>query len=67
MGLMHGLSRRFWFMHHRQADDIDVMATLHANLARAIADQNESAAATALDALIDHTTTFTKVTVNTDY
>lgn len=67
MGLMHGLSRRFWFMHHRQADDTDVMATLHANLAAAIAQRDEAAAAEALDALIDHTEAFTKVTVSTDY
>ncbi len=67
MGLMHGLSRRFWFMHHRQADDTDVMATLHGNLARAIAERDEGAAQTALDALIDHTEAFTKVTVSTDY
>jgi DNA-binding GntR family transcriptional regulator len=67
MGLMHGLSRRFWFMHHRQADDTEVMATLHGNLARAIADRDEAGAAAALDALIDHTEAFTKVTVSTDY
>ena len=67
MGLMHGLSRRFWFMHHRQADDTDVMATLHGQLARAIADRDEAGAAAALDALIDHTEAFTKVTVSTDY
>lgn len=67
MGLMHGLSRRFWFMHHRQADDTEIMATLHGNLARAIAERDEAAAAAALDALIDHTEAFTKVTVSTDY
>lgn len=67
MGLMHGLSRRFWFMHHRQADDTEVMATLHGQLARSIAERDEAAAAAALDALIDHTEAFTKVTVSTDY
>jgi DNA-binding GntR family transcriptional regulator len=67
MGLMHGLSRRFWFMHHRQADDTEAMATLHGNLARAIAERDEAGAAKALDALIDHTEAFTKVTVSTDY
>jgi len=67
MGLMHGLSRRFWFMHHRQADDTDLMATLHGNLARAIAERDEEAAAAALDVLIDHTEAFTKDTVSTDY
>jgi DNA-binding GntR family transcriptional regulator len=67
MGLMHGLSRRFWFMHHRQADDTELMARLHGNLASAIAQRDEAAAAAALDALIDHTEAFTKVTVSTDY
>lgn len=67
MGLMHGLSRRFWFMHHRQADDTDSMASLHGRLARAIADGDEAAAAKALDALIDHNESFTRSTVNTDY
>lgn len=67
MGLMHGLSRRFWFMHHRQADDIEVMATLHGQLARAIADADETRAAKAIDALIDHNDTFTRSTVSTDF
>jgi len=67
MGLMHGLSRRFWFMHHRQADDTQIMADLHARLARAISLRDEAGAAAALDALIDHTEAFTKVTVSTDY
>jgi DNA-binding GntR family transcriptional regulator len=67
MGLMHGLSRRFWFMHHRQADDTESMATLHGRLARAIADADEVGAAQALDALIDHNETFTRSTVSTDY
>lgn len=67
MGLMHGLSRRFWFMHHRQADDTQIMADLHAGLARAISLRDEAGAAAALDALIDHTEAFTKVTVSTDY
>lgn len=67
MGLMHGLSRRFWFMHHRQADDTESMAELHARLAHAIATRDEAGAAVALDRLIDHTEAFTKVTVSTDY
>lgn len=67
MGLMHGLSRRFWFMHHRQADDTELMAALHGRLARAIADADEVAAAKALDALIDHNETFTRSTVSTDF
>jgi len=67
MGLMHGLSRRFWFMHHRQADDTELMATLHGRLARAISEADETAAAKALDALIDHNEAFTRSTVSTDF
>ena len=67
MGLMHGLSRRFWFMHHRQADDTESIATLHARLAKAIAGGDEAGAGSALDALIDHNEAFTRSTVNTDY
>lgn len=67
MGLMHGLSRRFWFMHHRQADDTESIASLHARLAKAIAEGDEAGAGNALDALIDHNEAFTRSTVSTDY
>lgn len=67
MGLMHGLSRRFWFLHHKQADDLLTIAKLHCALARAIGKGDEEAAARALDRLIDHNEAFTKATVSTDY
>ena len=67
MGLMHGLSRRFWFMHHRQADDTQPIAVLHARISQAIADGDETLAAKALDELIDHNEAFTRSTVNTDF
>ena len=67
LGLMHGLSRRFWFLHHRQADDVEVMATLHGRLARAISEADEDGAAAALDALIDHNETFTRSTLSTEF
>lgn len=67
MGLMHGLSRRFWFLHHKQADDLKTIAKLHCELARAIAKRDEDGAARALDALIDHNEAFTKATVSTDF
>lgn len=67
MGLMHGLSRRFWFLHHKQADDLRDIARLHADIARAIAAADEAAAGAALDRLIDHNEAFTRATVNTDY
>jgi DNA-binding GntR family transcriptional regulator len=67
MGLMHGLSRRFWYLHHQQADDLRGMARLHADIAAAIAKADEKAAAQALDALIDHNEAFTRSTVSTDF
>jgi DNA-binding GntR family transcriptional regulator len=49
MSLMHGLSRRFWYNHYKQAADMPLTAKLHADIARAIADQDESGAAKATD------------------
>ena len=67
MGLMHGLSRRFWFLHYRQADDLPLMAKLHSDLARAISMREEEKAAVALDTLMDQIERFTKATVSTEY
>lgn len=67
MGLMHGLSRRFWYLHYRQAADMPVTARLHANIAYAIAARDEAAAAEALDRLLDNIEEFTRSTVSTDY
>jgi DNA-binding GntR family transcriptional regulator len=53
MTLMHSLSRRFWFIHYKQAADMPATAKLHADIARAIAKGDEDAAARALDRLID--------------
>lgn len=66
MGLMHGLSRRFWFLHYRQAADLPAMAELHSALARAIARRDEAGAAQALDALLNNIEAFTKATVSID-
>jgi len=67
MGLMHGLSRRFWYLHYRQAADTPLMAKLHGALARAISQRDEAAAARAMEDLIDHNEAFTKATVSTDF
>ena len=45
MKLLQGLSRRFWYMHYREAADLPLCARLHANQARAIARGNGEAAA----------------------
>ena len=67
MGLMHSLSRRFWFLHYQQAADMPLTAKLHADLARAIATANEAAAGDAMDRLLDTIETFTRATVSTDF
>lgn len=66
MGLLQGLSRRFWYMHYKEAADLPLCARLHADQARAIADGDPDAAAAAVDRLIDYTETFTRATVSAE-
>ena len=63
MKLLQGLSRRFWYMHYREAADLPLCARLHANQARTIAQGNVEAAARASDKLMDYVETFTRATV----
>jgi DNA-binding GntR family transcriptional regulator len=63
MKLLQGLSRRFWYMHYRDAADLPLCARLHANQARAIAQGNIEQAARASDKLMDYVETFTRATV----
>jgi DNA-binding GntR family transcriptional regulator len=67
MSLMHSLSRRFWYLHYKQAADMPLTAKLHADMARAIAAGKEDAAAVAADRLLDTIETFTRATVTTDF
>jgi DNA-binding GntR family transcriptional regulator len=60
MGLMHSLSRRFWYIHYRQAADMPLTAKLHADIARAIAAGDEARAAKASDKLLDAIEKFTR-------
>ena len=64
MKLLQGLSRRFWYMHYREAADLPLCARLHANQARAIAEGNGEAAARASDKLMDYVGNFTRGTVS---
>jgi DNA-binding GntR family transcriptional regulator len=66
MTLMHSLSRRFWYIHYRQAADMPRAAKLHADVARAIAGRDEKAAAAASDRLLDYIEQFTRATVSAD-
>jgi DNA-binding GntR family transcriptional regulator len=64
MKLVQGLSRRFWYMHYREAADLPLCARLHANQARAIAEGNVEGAARASDKLMDYVENFTRGTVS---
>jgi len=64
MKLLQGLSRRFWYMHYREAADLPLCARLHANQARAIAKGAGEAAARASDKLMDYVEMFTRATVS---
>ena len=63
MKLLQGLSRRFWYMHYREAGDLPLCAKLHAEQARAIAKGDPARAAKASDQLMDYVETFTRATV----
>jgi DNA-binding GntR family transcriptional regulator len=66
MSLMHGLSRRFWYIHYKQAADLPLTARLHAEVARAIAAADEAKAASGSDRLIDYIERFARATVSAD-
>ena len=65
IGLMHGLSRRFWYVHYKEAADMPLCARLHAELARRISDRAPERAAPPCDKLIDYVERFTRATVET--
>ena len=64
MSLMHSLSRRYWYIHYKQAADMPLTAKLHADIARAIAAGDEQRAAKASDKLLDIIEKFTRDTVS---
>jgi DNA-binding GntR family transcriptional regulator len=57
---LYTLSRRFYFMHHQELNDLPEVARLHAELLRAIATGDERAAAVACDLQIDYAESFAK-------
>ena len=64
MMLMNGLSRRFWYIHYKEAADMPLTARLHAEIARAIADGERDKAGAAVDRLLDYIETFTRATLD---
>ena len=65
MAQTHGLSRRFWYMHYKEAADLPLCARLHAELARRIAEGDPDEAGRAADRLIDYVEEFTRATLDT--
>ncbi|MFG1398298.1 GntR family transcriptional regulator [Xanthobacter sp. VTT E-85240] len=64
MGLMHGLSRRFWYLHYKQVADLPLAARLHADVADAIARRDAEAAETAAARLVDYIESFARKTLD---
>jgi DNA-binding GntR family transcriptional regulator len=63
MRFLQGHSRRFWYLHYKQAADLPLCAQLHAEQARAIAKGEPARAAKASDNLLDYIASFTRATV----
>jgi DNA-binding GntR family transcriptional regulator len=64
MGLMNGLSRRFWYQHYKQTADLPLAAKLHAHVASAIARGKPDAAAKASDDLVAYIESFARKTLH---
>jgi DNA-binding GntR family transcriptional regulator len=66
MTLMQGLSRRFWYIHHKEVADLPITARLHAEIALAIAAGDEGRAGQASDKLIEYVENCARATVADD-
>lgn len=66
MGLMSGLSRRFWYRHYKQVADLPRAAHLHSEMALAISEGNEADAMKATDVLMDYLEEIARATVSAD-
>lgn len=66
MGLMHGLSRRFWYLHYKEVADLPLAARLHADVARVIAKGDAAKAAAASDKLLNYVEDCTRAAIDTD-
>jgi DNA-binding GntR family transcriptional regulator len=64
MRSLNGHSRRFWYLHYKQAADLPKCARLHAEEARAIAKGNQARAMAAAEKLMDYVESFTRATVS---
>jgi DNA-binding GntR family transcriptional regulator len=66
MRFLDGHSRRFWYLHYKQAADLPKIARLHADEARAVAKGRPDRAMAACDKLIDYVESFTRATVGAE-
>jgi len=62
IGLINGLSRRFWYAYYKRTADLPRCARLHAEIARCIGNGDPDGAATAAENLVDYTEIFTRST-----
>lgn len=60
---LYAMSRRFYYLHYRRAHDLPVAAGQHAQVFRAIASGDETAAGDAADSLMDYVEELTRATV----
>jgi DNA-binding FadR family transcriptional regulator len=60
---MHGLSRRFWYQHYKEAADLPLAARLHAEVAEAIAARDADKAGAASDKLVGYIESFSRSTL----
>jgi DNA-binding GntR family transcriptional regulator len=59
----YAMSRRFYYLHHRQARDLAVATKHHTAVIHAVAVRDERKAAAASDKLMDYVEAFTRATV----
>jgi DNA-binding GntR family transcriptional regulator len=62
---MAALSRRFWYLHYKEAADLAFTANLHADVCEAIAAREIDEAGAASDRLIDYIESFARKTLDT--
>ncbi len=66
MRMLHGLSRRFWYLHYKKSPDLPEMAKLHADVAMAISAADAQDAGACMDLLIDFIEKYTRATLVSD-
>ncbi len=60
----HAMSRRFYYLHHRTARDLELACDHHADVMDAIARGDEAQASAAADAVLDYVEGFTRATLS---